>query len=746
VKNPGTRRNTGLLHPAACLGRIFFYLALSLSLQETALADSISGYLDYTYTQQDIQTKEASGLESDQETETFRQQYSLTLDKTIYPNLKLLASGIFEKSKTTSTFSSSIFAEQETTVTTTILRPFIDLTLRTPLYIAGIGYNRRERKDETSNAPSITNVNEEYNAVLGWKPDGFPSVNLRLSRTNFYDKDRAFRDATEDYVTLLSEFEPASYLRLRYRGTYDNIDDKLNELETRTVNHTGSAWFTEKFFRGKVLLNTSYEISRRTTETTAGGTGDVALQEFPFAGLYALDDTPVDGELDPAPALIDGNVAAGAGISIGLPGILGDTRPRNMGLFFVNETEINTLYVWVDRELPIGISSSYSWDIYTSTDNLIWTFRQTISSAPFSSFQNRFEINFSTLTERYIKIVVNPLTPGAAASEPSFLDPDKISVTELQAFIRMPAEDIKGEFTTTTHHYNLDIRTRLLDNPDLYYDLTYFYYRTESRSVTTTSTLSNSLSASYRFSRVFTGNARVAREDSKEERGDITAYITKASVTAAPFRTLSHTLTYSGRYESVPEGNTSRSSFFLYNTAELYRGINVYLSGGLDFTELETGRNQDSTLVTAGANIVPHRTLALNISYTSRDTDESGGGRPDSSTLSRTTDLTVSYQPFRSLYLFTTLTWLTETDRKDTLKNYGVTWSPFPDGALQFSFAYDENLRTQDDAKETLIRPSLRWKLGRSSYLDFSYLVLKSDSVTEEVDTKIFSTNLRIYF
>lgn len=712
---------------------LFFFLPGSVS------AEGISGYLDLTYSDLDSKTKLPTGDISKIRSRTFRQQYSLTLEKTIYPNLRFLASGIFEKDIVKSTIDGA-----ESSATTTIARPLLDLTLKTPFTTAGVSYIRREEKDDISGSPTVTTVNEEYSAILGLKPSGLPSLDMQIKRTNIFDKSRSLLDTTEDSVLLTSAYEPMKNLIVRYQGNYKDSKNRLVDLDIKELDHNGKITYDGTFFKDRVTLSASYDVTRRSTDITSGGGGNVLFQVIPVFGLSSLNDIPIQGALDQNNALIDGTTLVGAGINIGPPSVGGDTRARNIGLDFFLGTELNTLFVWVDRELPGSVASSFSWDIYISSDNLTWTFFQTVSPAPFGPFQNRFELTFPNVKTRFIKVVTKPLSLTVVA--PPGFDVSNIFVTELQAFLSKPAAEAKGETVTTTQIYNVYVKARLLDSPFIFYDLSYFLVDTSGAASARRSTLSNGLNISHRLSEVFSGTARIAREDSVEQTGNIVAYIANASLRAIPLKTLSHNLSYSGRFEDTSEGRTERNALFLYNTAELYRGISAYLSGGISFSRLELDRREKSIVVSFGANIVPHRTLTLTLNASSTNTDQTGGGRPDSSLVTRRGDVSLAYYPYKTLYLFASWSKLIQDTRKDTLQNYAVTWAPFPGGALQFTFAYNENLRAFDNAHERIIRPSLRLNFSARSFLDISYLIIRSDSVTEKTSSRTFNTNLRIAF
>jgi hypothetical protein len=702
------------------------------------LLQGISGIIDLNYSFFSSKTTDATGNVTKTKTNDFNPRFSLFIDTSIFPNLRLNAGGIFEKDflvfKTDGT---------ETKTKTTILRPYANLTLNTPLYTAGIGYDRREETHNTSGAPSVTNINENYNAILGWRPEGLPSFELRYIRTNTFDEKRLTQDVTKDFFSLYSRYTYQG-LDITYLGSYVDTKDKLINLETKDLTQSGKITYSNFFFDKRVSFTGSYNISHDEIKTITAGVGTVGFQIFPFAGLFVISDTPNSVTLPSNSALIDGNLTASAGINIGLPPPLGDTHPRNIGLNFLNATEVNNLLVWIDRDLSTSpaIANSFSWQIWTSSDNLNWSLFTTISPAPFGPFQNRFELNFPNVTTRYIKVVVSPLSPvvpGAA----SFPD---IFVTELQAFLNKPAESVKGKTTRISHILNVDSKTRILDTPFLFYDLSYFYTRTDPSGLHNY-TLSNAFSASHRFSSIFSGTARVAREDGVEQKEKRTAYIYNASLDAVPLRTLRNTLVFSGRMERIGGKPNDNNSIFLINTAALYQGVDVNLSTGVNFIKNETGEKQDNINIDLGANIVPHRSLTVTLHVSDTETDRSGGGKPDSSTYTRKVDVSAAYNPFRSLYIFTLIEAIAEKGQKTQItQNYGLNWSPFPDGALQFRFNYNETLRSEDNGKDRIINPGVRWNITRRSYLDVSYQLISSKSNTQKTDLKLFSTNLKIFF
>ena len=730
------------LRSALCAMLILLVLVLLPGVAWTqGLLQGVSGLLELNYSFLSTKTTDATGVTTKTITNNFNPRVTLTVNTNIFPNLKLDAGIIVEKN-----ISWLKTDGMSTKSDTTDLRPYINLTLNTPLYTAGIGYDRRQETVKTSGSPGVTTVNEDYNVILGWRPEGLPVIDVRLTRTNLFDEKHNVQDTTTDYGLLSARYTYKN-LDVRYQGTYTDTKDKLNEVDTKDYLNTGRITYSDMFFNNRVSFNGSYNISYEETNTTATGKGgEVSFQISPFAGLSIINIPPPSPiTLVSNPALIDGNTTTSAGINIGLPPLGGDTTSlRQVGLDFLVSTQVNSLFLWVDRDLSAATNILTFFfsniQVWTSSDNLNWT--QVLGvTVSFGQFQNRFEINFTNpVTTRYIKVVTLPLQNfvSGATSFPN------IFITELQAFIKKPAAQVKGKVTKLTHILNIDSRTRILDIPTLFYEFSYFLDKTDPGQ--TTYTVSNGFSVNQRFSSIFSGSARVAREDGTEEGKKRWAYVYNASIVATPLTTLRHNLIYSGRIEEIGGKSTKNNSIFLQNNATLYKGIDIILGGGYNFSTLETGQKQDNTIINFGANIVPHRTTTITLIYSDTITNQSGGGLPSTSTFTRRGDLSVAYRPFETLYIFTSWEILAQKGQKiQTTQNYGLNWSPFPEGTLQFNFSYNESILSENNQKNRLITPSVRWNITRRSYLDLSYQYIHTSSKLEKSDSNGFSANLKIF-
>jgi len=715
-------------------------LLASAILPADSRAEGLSGYLEYEYSRADTELRNPGGQSNDTSTDSLSQLYNINFDRKIYPNLGVLASGFFQRRDITSEIDGT---KGDTTVTT--LRPYVNLNLRTPLYFAEAAYSRNEEKRKTSGFSPVTTVRESFISTLYWRPDRFPDLRLQYSRDHLYDKERSSLDTITDLYEATSNYRPTGNLTLYYHGTLRNTDLRLSDTSTKELTNNGRVNYSNNWWRRRIAFGLDYNISNQVLETETTGEGDVGVRVFPFAGLSTASDTPENVALLSNPALIDGDVTAGTGIDLGLPPPGGDTRSRNMGLDFLVATEINTLYVWVDRDVA-QVADTFAWRVYTSDDDhgdgmQIWVLRQTVSPATYSPTFNRFEIRFANVTARYVKVVTGPLSPVVpfASGFPT------IQVTELQAEIRRPASEVAGKLTTTSQNGTLDFRAVLLEPVNLTYEFSFIFTKRDPGELLYTA--SNGLSFFRQLDKVFSGRGRVAFEIGEEPSGHREAALYTASVTAVPFQTLFHSLTLSGREENVAGGTESNISILLYNIAKLYEGIDANFGGGISFQEDATGRKSRTTQVNGGATFVPNRKVNLSLLYNETETVSSGGdlaGETTNSTRAGEADLAIT--PVQTVYLFGSYRIERSTSSPSrNILNYSLNWSPFPDGTLHLTFNYNETIRS-DDTKERSIVPSLRWYFTRRSYLNLSYQNLKSETPALTTTSNVYSGTVRVPF
>ena len=739
-------------------------LIVSLSLPKQAMADSLTGRVALTYSHSETRETDLTSPipvpANDTEARAVIQQYMLTLDKNLYPNLKLFASGTFQKSD----FTSDLNGEGSWS-SSTLVRPYIDLALRTPLYLIDANYNSATTETKTNTGVDSTLYHKAYTGIFGWNPVDLPTTYLQVSKAYDYDQEYAFTNTVTNQTTLTSTWLPWPSLQLRYQGNYQVLENHIEDLETRIFGQDGRANYNDTFFHDVLSLSGYYDYGYRTTETITSGQGNVSVQLFAADGLLVSSNIPVTVKLNSAPFLID-NTTTGpqnAANNIGTDTFPLDTTTRNIGLQFTTATQLNTLDVWVfslsgptlataiPTYLQTAVANSFIWSVYTSSDNQNWTLFQTGISAPYeidvtNTGVGKFIISFPAVTTTFIKVVVNPLLPPAAGG-PTTNFPG-VYVTELQAFMTVPASTVPPKIRATNQLFDVNTQVRIFQTPStsLYYNMIYTSNEEYSAFATTRlSTLQNSLTLSHRFSAVFSGSARAARTDQTDPAGTSVQDEFNIQFLATPLRTLNHSLNYYASTRVSEIGlRSSTEALFMTNTAELYKDVTAFLNGGLSTATSETDLKTDSENYTWGLNVVPIKTLTITLSNFREKDTQSGTVGTEQTTRTTSSIASVAYYPFSLLYLTGSWQKFVTNDRSNTIKSYGVNWSPLPGGSLQLAVSYVETLQTQDNSIDKSLTPSMRWTINRGSYITAAYTSTTSTSDIRDATSRLYAVTLNI--
>jgi len=745
-------------------GNIFFLLPLLILLlaRGTAHADIVSGSAELLGQTGDNKTTDAAGLTSESRSKYFMQRYNLYYNKLLFPLVNLNAGMRLKKEAFTSETE-----DGASRTDTTLVMPAVSLMFMNRFVYAGIGYDERDETVESAGSSSTT-FRKTKNASLGFKPEGLPTLDLQYVGQSRYDKDRTSLDQDDNMFSLGSLYRPTKSVQFNYNAVYNDVKYHLTLGETESLIQSGKVGFTDRFFDDRVALSAGYLITGQTIQTTTGGSGGgtVRIQRFPVAGLSGINDTPLLSVLDVNQALIDGNLTVSSGINIGqLPSLTGDTKQRNAGLDFGVETEVSALFVWVDRALSAVVAESFVWDIYTSEDNQNWSLFQTVFPATFGQFENRFELAFSGVKTRYIKVVTRPLS--VAVVPPPGEDMSNIVISELQAFLDQPVDQVAGPTTTTvlrSETINLNGRAHIIrsDRHSLLYDL---YYQKQTsdqtgQAASHSSTLTNALIGSERFSKVFTGSAKIMVQNSEDAGGSrLTYYDYEASLMAASssLPKISHNLVLTAKREEWDETTTAKDtgSFYVSNTAEVYSGINAYLNGGESIALTETGTTvtrTNNTLVGFGADIVPHRALTMGVNYdwSESEQQESGADATTGASTGRRTSAgaNAAYNPVSSLYLYGSIQRLEEAGKPGiTYGSLSGSWSAQQrGGSLEIRLSYAENVQTETRTRTRGYGPYAKWKMNAKAYLEASYLITTIDSPSGQSEARTVNTGLKVMF
>lgn len=696
-------------------------------------ADGITfnSQLNYSSTDSQIKNK-TTGEKRDAETYRFDQVHNLEVSKSIYPYLSFRTGTIFELDKASSKSEGTRIEAEET-----LFQPFVRLDLNNPLYQAGLQYIRTEITQDVDGLPKTEDTRDSFNASLGWRPADLPQLDLRYRQIHSRD-DPETVDEIEKQYTLQTKYTVWKKLRLDYLYTRLDTEDRIENFDTLRQNHFGTIQYGDNYLDSRLYFNTSYRIRYNTLKLTGAGTAAVPLQRS--QGLFSLDDTPQDGPALAANiALIDGNLIASAGIDIGLGG--DQTTLTNIGLDLGSEVSVDQIRIWVDRRLSAPVANSFSWDIYTSPDNTntsTWTLVDTVSPATFGTFDNRFEIQFSAVRTRFIKVVTTALSPGV----PDATNFPNIFVTEMQAFIPASAAD-QDKFTNITHTYLLNLTGRLSDKTSLGYNFQFISEDEEAPSRDRTR-LFNQIFLSHIFSKVFSLNATFSREDTKEDNDDRVSYTYGASMTGAYLPTFDQRLTFSGTNTTEDEGSADSYSIVLRNNATLYKRWSAFLDlGYARSSNLEDVRTINNFL-RVGTDVVPNNKITFNLTYQLDKADQRNGAREKTSE-SRLA-FNVFFTPYRTLSFSAKIEYVDREDLDTTVQEYFASWSPFPDGDLQIFFNYNEKLNPQDNRKLRSIGPGLNWNISRHFTLEMTYNIVRDETNTQKIDNNSLFARLRINF
>jgi hypothetical protein len=699
-----------------------------------ARAEGINFNAEYIYTVSDSDTKiKATGEKVKTDFTRSDQRYNLDISKNLFPYLSFATGGIYELNRLVSESDNNrtSFKEQ-------ILRPFAELTLNNPIYQAGVTYRKNRIEEEITDLPDKRSDRDEFIGTVGMTPEKlFPEWNFTFIRTITDDHPTTI-DQVRDVYFFETRYNPVRNLLMDYAYTRIDTDDKFRSFDTLEQTHFGKIEYARNFLDERLSMNTGYNIRYNKLEVPGSGTIESPLVRV--AGLSSEDRNPGDGALDNNSELINGNTVVQAGLNIGSSA---DGNPdANIGLDFGFALDVDQIRIWVgvDQPLSATVANAFSWTVYTSPDNSTWTPFATIPSADFGTFDNRFEINFPEVNTRFIKVVTEPLsqtTPGAA-------DFQNIFVTEMEAFITVSGANINNETKTTDQNANLNLRAQLGDRTVAGYNLLYGRQDQDPFDIKRTQ-LTNDLFFNHIFNRIFSITATGQRTDNSVDSQDTITYNYGSSLVASWFRQFGQSLTYSGTYLDEDDGTAYQNSIFLRNNATLYRGWSMFLDTGYGWERPVEGSSQiTSTTIRTGTNLKPNKQITINANYLYRRTEQ-----PDIRIGPETDqqfDIQAFYIPFDTLSFFAKLSFVDRDNGSDTFQNYSVNWSPFPDGDLQLFLIYSEILRSENDRKERVVGPSLKWRIGRFGLLDLSYTYTLNDDSIQKTDSNILNANLRIIF
>ena len=727
---------TTRIGPRGAAGRTLLAAVLIATITPPTAAEDLTCYVEGSVTDRRVSDQFGDALPVDSDLTTFNRRLHFTFTRRAWPRLAFWMGGTFDDTDTSSTVGAL-----DSDVGIRRLRPFFGLRRHGPRQTGQILWTRDETRADAGPGASLTTIRDGWLAASTWRPVHLPLTRLSITRTEDRDEARARRNVVTTFADLSMTKTWSERLQASYRGTWNESDDRLARATGRTFAHRGDVRYEDTWLADRVWFRSEYAVTRRETRFEAAGSGEVAVPVFPLAGLVGRDDTPLEGRLAPAPALVDDDLSVSAGIDLGLPAPGEDDRPWSLGLDMGERVAVNNLFVVVDRTIePTELALAFTWQLFRSDDGSAWIPVQTVTDVVWDDFLRRFELRFRDVVSRYLKLVVEPLGP-----EIPFADrlPDLL-VTELDPFRRVPVPDASIDDRRTVQTLAVDSRARLLAARDLFFEAN--YYLTDPSRGDLRYRLSNGLSWLHPLAPGWSISTRAALETTRDERGDNRAVVYAANLSASPVPRLHYTLSLSGRQEEVQEDTGGDEiGVYLFGSAGLYEGVDVTFGVGRAYLTDFAGRTVQSTQVNAGATIAPRQDLTLGVAYV--DSTSERIARVDQGAFdffTRAAEVNVAYTPYPSTYLYGShrLEWRVDSDRDD-VTTLVVSWAPFPGGSLRLGLNYNETRRTLFGRRETAFGPTVRWAINPRSFLELGYRRLEDEADTGLADDEILTGTLR---
>ena len=687
-----------------------------------ARAQGLTALIEAGYLSGNLTLVDPAGRETTSSTIAFPQRYRLSYSQQLYPFLSLNASGLYEWTPATTNADGlerqsdgqrwNVFASAN------IGPPILNLT---PYYL-------RRQEFATSQVlgqpvfTSPTLVNQGYGAFLAWNPAGLPVLGLKLSRNENFDSARAFQDTVTDEVQLTATYLDIPQLTLRYSARYTDERNRIQALEYQDLDQAAQVGWSGSWLDQRVAFSVMYNLGYRITWVDSSGGGFVTLQQFPVAGLSLVEvfpSVPSRNTLQPNPALIDGDVTSSAGLDIGYaPSLNGDVNFRDMGLQFANvSTPVNSLWIWVDRQLPPDVAGAFSWTAWQSDDNLSWTEVPITGPVIFGTFQNRFEIPIARTQARYLKVVTRPLA-AAVTVDPRFAD---IFVTEAQAYLIVPASQAQRKTELVSSNLTTYLRLLFWREWNLAYDFSAFVAQSNTFAPNFW-TITNGLSAGRRLTSVWAVSGQLQRTDNGVQGDHESVSRLNAMLSADPLPTIGAGLTYSGAVGQFRSGTIVTNSLTLLGHLDPWEGVNVYGSLGYTWARDQSGRTSNGANTVVSVTLAPMRTLLLAGTWSLNSGYQSGGSLPPRDNRQTLLQGTVSFTPIPAFSFSAGATRTADLFRSpQTLANFVAGFSPFPYGQLLIRFSYNETLESGSESRVRLYGPSLRWNIRPGSFLDMNY-------------------------
>ncbi|MBI3450298.1 MAG: discoidin domain-containing protein [Acidobacteria bacterium] len=569
------------------------------------------------------------------------------------------------------------------------------------------------RATETGPKGGISTVpNQQRRDSFGraqWSVEGLPTVNWLVTDTSVTKEDVRLSNESRSLLTASQGLRSSHWgLSLENRWFEDpNIDFRRDSYEI-----TGNGDTHRSFLAGRLSFSAQGTAAQGRIVDRTSGTVTVDVQRRPRAGLFAIDPTPDVGQLPDAPALVDGDLTAGAADL--------DADFRNFGFDFGFPQKVDSIFVYVERTLLPGHEQDYFWEVYTSTDGIFWAIHSGAQLGVFNTVRNRFEIRFPLVPAnvRYVKIV----NLSHSVNEPP------LAVTEIEAF----GQELRtGQDVTRTEQQSGNLSVLYKASPHV--DVTFNSFgnrqgiEEDGLRPARNSDLNNTLATTLRRGVTMT---TVSLQAIERDSTDVTAEsdrIVAATFAATPVSSLD--LSISGQHRR----NTSEGDLLARQDLVSVRAAARFLHNTEASVDLSYFR-QDAPQVNLdtvrrSANFTLASTLRPSLVFTGNyliDRQELSGvfsGAPGRTDLYLASRLT--WRPTRVFgggigYLYQRI-----GERTGETQMYDVDWLPFPGGSLQVELSKHQDRQSLQGGLRDQNRAAVRWNMNPRTQIELSYSIIR---------------------
>jgi len=446
--------------------------------------------------------------------------------------------------------------------TTTRMSPDLRLNLDSEWFDSSLGH--RIQEDKVDFLTFITDDEEDRLTSKTWqynissKIKDYPDIRLGYTRDTM--QDHLDVRETDNVSTNYSGNADYTWRFLNMGLTHNrgNTKDLVNQVDQESRSNSAQTSFSKSFLANRLSTAGSFSYASQITETkNSAGDFDLDANVLATHGLFFAGAPPVGTGLNVEDDLIDGDTATSAGINIG--GVANTNQ--HIGLEFSRATEVSKLLLHTTD--VAFVANDFTFALYTSDDNLTWTLVAAAAAKVYRDAENYFELTFTPLTTRFIKIV----NTANAIITPIF-------VTELEAFSTTTLEAFsETETTSLSKSMQGNLGYRVFDWMELRYAATQDTTRSEPGD---SDTRQNSHTMSAALDRILHPKLRSAallqrRLDTDSEERSRTSDTGSLSFSSNPLRRLETSLSTSANLNKIDSQIDSRSESALLHTAAALR-------------------------------------------------------------------------------------------------------------------------------------------------------------------------------